>query len=91
MAPTRCRPLATFTVAAALLLVACGLTACEKQVISESSYSMHQFPEYSSVPRATWREVPLEEESGPMESTGEGIDSGLSRFFKALGKLNPFK
>ena len=87
MARTRRRRLA---VLAASLLLASGVflsAGCEKQVISDTTYSSSQFPEYSHLPRTkTWGQRP-EEESSFLEDVG----GGFKKLFGAIGKLNPFR
>lgn len=88
MAGTIPRRLASLTFAV-LLVVALSLSAgCQKQVISEKSYSATQFSEFSHLPRADWRQPKAE--PGLLEKAGDGIGNGIKGLFRAIGKLNPF-
>ena len=74
---------------AVLLAVALVFSAgCQKQVVSEKSYSSSQFSEFSHLPRAD----PGQPEEGPgfLEKTGQGIGNGFKKLFQAIGNLNPF-
>ena len=80
---TRPRRFAVLT--ATLLLASVGImsTGCEKQVISDTSYSSRQFPEYKHLPRTkTWGQRP-EEESSFFKDMGDGLK-------KLGGAINPF-
>jgi len=61
--------------------------ACEKQVISEKSWSPSQFSEYSHLPR---KKVSNE----PAPDYLKDFGNGMNKFFKNVGsglqKLNPF-
>lgn len=78
---------ATLLPAILALVLAVGVfSGCQKTVISDTTYSSEQFPQYSRLPRTTWTEVPIEEETTFLQDVGNGFKSMLN----GLGKLNPF-
>ncbi len=88
MAETRYRRLASFAIAALLVVSVFFAAGCQRKVISEKSYSSMQFPEYSHLPRADQSQAA--KEPGLFEKAGDGIGSGFKKLFKTIGKLNPF-
>ena len=82
---------ATYVAAALLVLAACLSAACEKQVVSDDSYSMTRFPRYTNVPDTIWKEQPADNQSNLIEDVGSGVAKGVKKLFQTLGKLNPLK
>ena len=83
MAGTTRRRLAVLASAILVASVTCLSVGCEKQVISDTTYSSSQFPQYSHLPRTnTWGQPP-EEESSFLEDVGGGLK-------KLFGAINPF-
>ena len=61
--------------------------ACEKQVISEKSYSPSQFSEYSHLPR---KKVSHEPQTDYLQDLGRGMNKLFKNMGNGLKKLNPF-
>lgn len=68
--------------------------ACQKQVISEKSYSPDQFSEYSHLPRKAKNEPQSPDYMKKMGDGAKKFGSDVGRFFKDVGSglsnLNPW-
>jgi hypothetical protein len=86
MTSTRNRRAALLLAIIPLVLAVGVLAGCQQKVISDTTYSREQMPQFSRLPRTTWTEVPVEEETTFLQDIGNGFKS----MFEGIGKLNPF-